>query len=92
VQEHPEGARASVRCSTNTAFLPHGTHVPTTTSSSHFDVSGILRNVVRTVIVFRARASGGNNMKSVEDLDVFQLALKDDLNEAQRWNGWNDWN
>jgi hypothetical protein len=36
-------------------------------NSAHFDVSGILRNVTRTVFVFRARSSGGVEMKSLEE-------------------------
>jgi hypothetical protein len=44
--------------------------------ASHFDVSRIPRNVVRTVFVLRVRDPflEGKHMNSVEDLDVFKLA------------------
>ena len=45
-----------------------------TAKTRHFDVSRSLRNVARTVFVFRARSLEGIEMKSVEDLDVFKLA------------------
>ena len=45
-----------------------------TAKTRHFDVSRILRNVVRTVLVFVSVLWEGIDMKSVEELDVFKLA------------------